>query len=113
MTPEIDRTLAALADPTRRQVIDRLRHRPWRAGELAQEFGVSAPAMSKHLKILRDSRLVEEAIGAPDARVRLYRLRPEPFDGLLDWLEQVREFWSGQLAAFQAHAERVARKDPP
>ena len=102
----LDDTLAALADPTRRRVIDRLRERPWRAGELAVEFGVSAPGMSKHLKVLRASRLVEEAIGAPDARVRLYRLRPEPFDGLIDWLEQVRQFWGDQLAAFQAHADR-------
>lgn len=106
----LDATLAALADPTRRRVIEHLKERPWRPGELAEACGVSPPVMSKHLKVLRDSRLVEEAIGAPDARVRLYRLRPEPLDALIRWLEQVQAFWGDQLAGFQAHAERIARE---
>jgi DNA-binding transcriptional ArsR family regulator len=84
---EIDSALAALADPTRRQVIERLRSGPCRAGELAASTGMSGPAMSRHLKVLRTSGLVEvEGVDA-DARLRMYRLRPERFVALAAWLD--------------------------
>jgi len=104
----LDDTLAALAEPTRRRVVDLLRERPRRAGELADAFRVSAPAMSRHLRVLRTRGLVEEEPGGPDAdaRVRVYRLRAEPFRELQSWLAQVESFWSEQLGAFKAHAER-------
>jgi len=105
----IDDTLAALADPTRRRVVDLLRERPRRAGELADAFRVSPPAMSRHLRVLRTRGLIEEERGGDDARVRVYRLRPEPFRDLRSWLTEVESFWSGQLGAFKAHAERKAR----
>ncbi len=105
----IDRTLAALADPTRRRVVELLRRRPRRAGELAQAFGASPPAMSRHLRVLRRGGLVEEERSPDDARCRVYRLRPEPFRDLQGWLEQVESFWSDQLGAFKAHAEKRAR----
>lgn len=108
----VDATLAALADPTRRQVIDLLRHRPRRAGELAEALAMSPPAMSRHLRVLRGSGLVEEDSLAEDARVRVYRLRPEPFAGLRDWLDEVESFWTDQLTAFKAHAERTRGKRP-
>ena len=76
---ELDRTLSALADPTRRGVIDLLRVGPRRAGELAASLGMSSPAMSRHLRVLRRSGLVDEESPGEDARVRIYRLRPEPF----------------------------------
>ena len=75
---KLDATLAALADPTRRRVVELLRERPRRAGELAEAFGVSAPAMSRHLRVLRTRGLVEEERVDEDARVRVYRLRREP-----------------------------------
>lgn len=106
---DLDRTLAALADPVRRQTIDLLRRGPRRPAELAAAVAVSAPVMSKHLRVLRKSRLVEEIAVEDDARMRLYRLRPEPFDGLGDWLEKVQAFWSDQLAAFKDHVERRQR----
>ena len=106
MSPSVDDTLAALADPTRRGVVDLLRERPRRPGELAAAFNMSAPAMSRHLRVLRVRGLVEEDRLENDARVRLYRLRPEPFLDLHVWLEEVEAFWTDQLAAFKAHAER-------
>jgi DNA-binding transcriptional ArsR family regulator len=102
----LERTFAALSDPTRRAVIDLLRRSPRRAGELAETLGMSPPAMSRHLRVLRESGLVEEERPDEDARVRVLRLRPEPFDDLRHWLEEVEKFWSGQLESFRAHAER-------
>lgn len=108
----LDAAFAALADPTRRGVVDLLRKEPRRAGELADELGMSRPAMSRHLKVLRTSGLIEPASDDADMRARIYRLRPEPFGALRSWLDEVEQFWSGQLAAFKAHAERTRRKRP-
>jgi DNA-binding transcriptional ArsR family regulator len=102
----LDGTLAALADPTRRGVVELLRERPRRAGELASAFRVSAPAMSRHLRVLRTRGLVEEERVDDDARVRVYRLRREPFDALALWLRELEAFWSDQLESFGAHVAR-------
>ena len=102
----LDRTLAALADPHRRQVVELLGERPHRAGELAEAVGLSAPAMSRHLKTLRESRIVEETPAPFDTRVRIYRLRPQPMAHLKAWLEQTERLWSDQLLAFKAHLEK-------
>lgn len=106
---DVDRTLAALADPTRRAVIDLLRRRPRRAGELSDALGISPPALSRHLRVLRKSGVITDDEVEDDARVRLYRLQPEPFSVLRGWLDEVEGFWAGQLAAFKAHAERKKR----
>jgi DNA-binding transcriptional ArsR family regulator len=106
----LDRTLAALADPARRGVVDLLRKRPRRAGELASALSISAPRMSQHLKVLKKSGLIEDDDVESDARVRLYRLRQEPFSVIRGWLEEVEEFWASELAAFKAHAERGKSK---
>lgn len=104
---QLDRTLAALADPHRRRAVDLLAERPHAAGELARALGLSAPAMSRHLKSLRESGLVEESHPEFDARVRIYALRPEPMTHLLRWLEEAERMWSAQLAAFKAHVEKA------
>jgi DNA-binding transcriptional ArsR family regulator len=104
----IDRPLAVLADPARRQVVDLLRERPHRAGELATATGLSAPAMSRHLRAMRASGLVEESHPSFDARVRIYRLRPEPMAQLKSWLDETEQLWTQQLAAFKAHLESQA-----
>jgi DNA-binding transcriptional ArsR family regulator len=101
----IDRTLAALADPSRRRVVNLLRERPRPAGEIAREIGVAPSALSRHLKTLRESGLVEESHPKFDARVRVYALRAEPMIDLLRWLEETERLWSEQLAAFKAHVE--------
>ena len=104
----LDQTLAALADPHRRRVVDLLAERPRAAGELARALELPAPTMSRHLKTLKESGLVEESHPAFDARVRIYALRPEPMVHLIRWLEEAERLWSEQLAAFKAHVEREA-----
>ena len=100
---QLDSTLSALADPTRRHVVDLLRERPRRAGELAAAAGTSSPAMSRHLRVLRASGLIEAGLLDEDARARVYRLRPERLRALQTWLDT---FWSSQLEAFKSHVER-------
>lgn len=102
----LDQTLAALADPYRRRVVDLLRERPRRAGELAEATQIAFPLMSRHLKTLRQSGLVEEDRDEFDSRVRIYRLRPEPMTDLKAWLEETEALWSRQLAAFKAHLQK-------
>jgi DNA-binding transcriptional ArsR family regulator len=106
----LDRALTALADPTRRGVIELLRRRPRRAGELAERFSMSRPAMSRHLRVLRETGLVELDWDERDARARLYRLRRERFSELRRWLAEVEMFWAGQLASFKERAERRRRQ---
>jgi DNA-binding transcriptional ArsR family regulator len=105
----IDETLTALADPTRRWVVEQLRRGPRRAGALAAAGGLSAPALSRHLRVLRRVGLVEGTGVEHDARVRLYRLRPEPFSRLKAWLDEMERFWGDQLTAFKVHAERRSK----
>jgi len=107
---DMDAMFAALADPTRRGVIERLRRRPHRAGELAEALGVSALFIRRHLRVLRKTGLVVEEHEGDDARVRVYRLRREPFGALRRWLDEVEAYWSRQLDAFKAHAERTRGK---
>ena len=107
MSTALDRTLAALADPHRRRVIELLREQPRRAGELAEAVGLNPPALSRHLRVLKTSGLIEEAHPAFDARVRIYSLRPEPMADLKAWLEQSERLWAAQLAAFKTHLERA------
>jgi DNA-binding transcriptional ArsR family regulator len=109
MQSSLDQTLAALADPTRREVIDLLRKRPLKPSDIADELSMSRPALSRHLRVLRRAGLVAEEVQAHDARVRLYELKKERFDELQGWLEEVGEFWDTQLGAFKAHAERKRR----
>jgi len=102
----IDRTLAAVAEPHRRRVVELLRERPRRAGELAVAVGLTPAALSRHLRVLRTSGLVEESHPELDARVRVYTLRAEPVAGLRAWLDATEELWARQLIAFKAHVER-------
>jgi DNA-binding transcriptional ArsR family regulator len=106
---ELDSTLSALADPTRRLVIDVLRDGPRRAGDLAAAAETSPPVMSRHLRVLRSSGLVEAEGVDDDARLRVYKLRPERFVALQAWLDQVEAFWGEQLGAFKAHVERTRK----
>jgi DNA-binding transcriptional ArsR family regulator len=102
----VDLTLAALADPVRRRSIELLAERPRRAGELADAVGVSAPVMSRHLRVLRSAALVEEEHPLFDARVRIYSLRAAAMGELRAWLADTEAGWTQQLAAFKDHVER-------
>jgi len=110
---QLDATLAALAEPTRRRVIELLREGPRCAGELATGAGASGPAMSRHLRVLRSGGLIEGRRVEHDARLHLYRLRPEPFLALGAWLEGVQAFWTDQLDAYRAHVERTRGGSQP
>ncbi len=102
----------ALADPTRRAVLDLLRKGSQPAGQIAQAFPVSRPAISKHLRLLRRAHLVSER---RQGRHRYYELNPEPLKAVDTWLEQYRVFWSASLTSLKAfveteHARETAAK---
>jgi DNA-binding transcriptional ArsR family regulator len=96
---------SALADPTRRQVVQLLGTRPWRAGELAAATGASSPAMSRHLRVLLRAGLVADERLGSDARARVFRLRPQSLVALQAWLDQLQAQWDEQLAAFKRHVD--------
>jgi len=99
---------SALADPTRRAVLDLLRAGMRPAGEIARSFTVSRPAISKHLGILRRAHLVEER---REGRHRLYHLNPEPLKAVDSWLEHYRNFWVSNLANLKAFVEAEYEKE--
>ncbi|MPZ99761.1 MAG: metalloregulator ArsR/SmtB family transcription factor [Dehalococcoidia bacterium] len=99
----VDGTLAALADPLRRRAVELLAERPRRASELAEALGATRSAMSKHLRVLRQSDLVTERHPEFDARVRIYALRSAPIAELRIWLDTAERAWVEQLTAFAAH----------
>ncbi len=101
----IDATLAALADPHRRRAVELLGQRPRRAGELAQALKLPAPAMSRHLRALKQSGLIEETHPEFDARVRIYALKDGAMADLKKWLADTERMWSEQLLALKAHVE--------
>jgi DNA-binding transcriptional ArsR family regulator len=99
----------ALADPTRRRVIQLLGAGPRRAGELADEVGMSASALSRHLKLLLDASIVEDERIPQDARVRLFRLRPDSLVAVQAYLDQLHAEWRDQLSSFKQHVEGKRR----
>jgi DNA-binding transcriptional ArsR family regulator len=97
--------LQALADPTRLGVVQLLSSGPRRAGELADAFSLSAPTMSKHLRVLLRAGVVGDERPDEDARVRVFRLRPESVTALRAWLDQLQALWDEQLRSFKRHVE--------
>lgn|SRR5947199_2823753 len=97
-----DDVFRAIADPTRRAILDRLRAGPANAGALAADFSQSRPAISKHLKVLREARLVvDQRLG----RERMYRVDPVPLQSVAGWLEGYRAFWRVSLGRLKRHLE--------
>lgn len=97
--------LEAIAEPTRRRILDAVRGGERSVGDLVEHVGMHQPGVSRHLKVLRDVGLVEVR---RDAQRRLYRLRPEPLKALDAWLEPYRAEWSDRLDALERHLERTA-----
>lgn len=95
-------TFSALADPTRRAVLDLLRRGRQPAGHIASQFPVSRPAISKHLRLLRRAHLVEEQ---REGRHRFYRLNPLPLKAVDSWLDQYRTFWQANLTSLKMFVE--------
>lgn len=112
MQTQIHETFAALGEPNRLAMIHLLQDEPRRPADIAAALSMSRPATSRHLRVLRKSGLVEEKTLKDDARGRVYQLRREAFSDLHEWLENVEAFWSEQLLAFKAHAERKDKKQP-
>jgi DNA-binding transcriptional ArsR family regulator len=105
----VDEAFGALADPTRRRVVELLGARPYRAGDLARELGTSAPVMSRHLRVLLRAGLVTDERPRDDARGRIFSLRADELAAVSAWLDQVQAHWSEQLGAFRRHVERRSR----
>jgi DNA-binding transcriptional ArsR family regulator len=105
-------TFQALADPTRRAVLDLLRRGSQPAGDIAGAFPVSRPAISKHLRLLRRAHLVQEH---REGRHRVYRLNPEPLRAVDSWIEQYRAFWKMNLNSLKSFVESEYAKEikPP
>ena len=91
---QLDSTFAALADPTRRAILARLAEGDASVGELARPFDISAPAISRHLKVLETAGLIARR---KEAQWRRCRLQARPLKEAADWVEQYRRFWEGQL----------------
>jgi DNA-binding transcriptional ArsR family regulator len=91
-------SLAAIADPTRRRIVELLAERDRTAGELVSEFDMSAPAISQHLKVLREAGLVTVRA---EGQSRVQALNPDGFDELEAWLQRTRSFWSQRLDALE------------
>src|SRR5438270_11304490 len=102
MVTEQPTVFHAIADPTRRAILDRLRGGGQAVNEIAGRFDVSRPAISKHLRVLHDARLVTEM---REGRNRIYRLNPEPLRELDRWLDEYRRFWSVNLLNLKRHVE--------
>lgn len=113
MVNELPAVFSALSDRTRFAVVDCLARKPLSAGELAKRCAASAPAMSRHLRVLRKSGVIEVAEAGEelqDARLRVYRLRPQPFYNLAEWAERMQALWQDRLEGFKVHAEARAAK---
>jgi len=108
VTYSAEAAFQALADPTRRAVLDLLRRGSQPAGSIASAFPVSRPAISKHLRLLRRAHLVREH---REGRHRVYQLNPEPLRAVDSWLEQYRSFWQTSLSNLKNFVEAEYAKE--
>ena len=93
-----------IAEPNRRAILSLLVSSQQSVGDMERRLGMTQPTVSKHLRVLRDAGFVESTV---DAQRRLYRLKPEPFQEVDDWLAQFRRFWSTHVDALERHLDRM------
>ena len=98
-----------IAEPNRRAILGLLLSSHQSVGEIERQLRMTQPAVSKHLRVLREAGFVESTV---DAQRRLYRLKPEPFQSLDEWLAQFRRFWSTHLDALERHLDRMGQAGP-
>jgi len=98
-----------IAEPNRRAILTLLVASQQSVGEIERHLHMSQPTVSKHLRVLREAGFVESTV---DAQRRLYRLKPEPFQAVDDWLAQFRRFWSAHLDALERHLDRMDQSTP-
>lgn len=101
--PVADDIFKALADPTRREILALLRNGRRSVGDLATNFHTSRPAISKHLRVLREAKLVTDT---PEGTSRMCQLNPEPLRAVYQWLRDYERFWDSKLARLKAHVEK-------
>ena len=95
--------LTALADPTRQRIVQMLARGALSSGDIASRFDMSAPAVSQHLKILREAKLVT---ARAQAQKRIYELDPDGVNQVADWVNDLRKFWAGKLDALEAELKK-------
>jgi DNA-binding transcriptional ArsR family regulator len=98
-----------IAEPNRRAILSLLVSSQQSVGEIERRLGMPQPTVSKHLRVLREAGFVESTV---DAQRRLYRLKPEPFQEVDDWLAQFRQFWSEHVDALERHLDRMNELAP-
>lgn len=98
----VDAALAALSDPTRREIVEALGRGPTRAGDLAERFPISRPAVSKHLRVLREAGLVD---AEEQGRERVYYLVPRGLEEVKKYMDRAARMWDDALDAFKRYAE--------
>jgi len=103
---QLDRTFAALSDPTRRAILTRLAEGEATVNEVAAPFAISLPAISKHLKVLEHAGLITRG---RDAQWRPCRLEAAPLEDAADWLERYRQFWEGSLDRLNDHLRQIQK----
>ena len=104
---QTNRIFRAVADPTRRKILDRLRGQELSVGELQSGFRISQPAISRHLSVLRQARLVERTRAG---RSNVYRLNAQPMKAVVDWMSHYAAFWEGKLADLGALLDETERR---
>jgi DNA-binding transcriptional ArsR family regulator len=102
----------AVADPTRRAILDLLRQGEAPVAEVAAGFAMSRPAVSRHLRVLRDARLVRERRGGRDGRQRVYQLTAAPLREVARWAVAYQSFWPANLVGLKRHLEGKVRQPP-
>jgi len=102
----VDSVFEVIAEPNRRAILSLLASSEQSVGEIERQLHMPQPAVSKHLRVLRDAGFVESTV---DAQRRLYRLKPEPLREIDAWLAQFRRFWSAHVDALERHLDRLDR----
>src|SRR5271157_386737 len=100
----VESVFEVIAEPNRRAILGLLVTSQQSVGEIERQLGMPQPAVSKHLRVLRDAGFVESTV---DAQRRLYRLKPEPFQEVDAWLTPFRQFWSAHIDALERHLDRM------
>jgi len=104
---DLDATFGALSDPTRRAILARLSKGEAQVSELAEPFGMSLPAVSKHLRVLENAKLITRQI---DGRVHRLRINPKPLQSAQSWIEHHEKFWKQQLNSLENYLNRTVPK---
>jgi DNA-binding transcriptional ArsR family regulator len=106
---QVESVFEIIAEPNRRAILSLLVSSQQSVGEIERQLRMPQPAVSKHLRVLRDAGFVESTV---DAQRRLYRLKPEPLQEVDAWLAPFRRFWSAHVDALERHLDRMDRSTP-